>query len=138
MATVEVPEGAYVPGIVVGAGLALGLVTAFGYVLVTRPTAGFFLLLGSGFAGAFGTYLFVQRRESVETMHSPMDDDRHQIGESGGAIGAWVGAGDDGAADRRYRIAVVVVSFAITLFLGSFATMFLADAVAARLAALGI
>jgi hypothetical protein len=59
-----------------------------------------------------------------------LGQDRHYAGSSGGAFGAWVGDASGAANARRHRIAVAVVSFCITLMMGSFATLLLAESVA--------
>jgi len=130
MATRELVERTDVRALTGGVAAALVVVGGLTWVLFTRPTVGFFALIGAGVVGAAAVYLTVQERETVDSVQRDLGRDRHYAGSSGGAFGAWVGEASGAANARRHHIAVAVVSFSITLLMGSFATLLLAESVA--------
>jgi hypothetical protein len=129
MATTEFASGVNTRDVAAGVVPALVVVGVLGALLLTRPTVGFLALVGAGLVSSGVAYLVVQERETVNSMQRNLGQDRHYTGHTGGVLGAWVGdaAGEKNA--RRYRIAVAVVSFSLTLMVGSFATLLFAPTV---------
>jgi len=131
MATKELVEGVDVRVVTAGVVAALVVVGGLGALLFTRPTLGFFGLVGAGLVGAAVAFLTVQERETVDSMQRDLGQDRHYTGTTGGVFGAWVGDASGTENARRHRIAVMAVSFSLTLLAGSFTTLLLAEPVAA-------
>jgi hypothetical protein len=116
-------------GVAAGVVPALVVVGGLGALLFAQPTVGFLALLGAGLLGSAVAYLFMQERETVDGMQRDLDQDRHYTGSTGGVFGAWVGDATGESNARRHRIAVAIVSFFLTLMVGSFATLLLAPSV---------
>jgi len=137
MATVSSPFRADRLFSLAGVGIALAVVAVLWIVFTTRPSLGFFLLLGAGFLGAGGIYLFTQRRQTLHSAQG-IGKDRYQRGAAGGVFGAWIAEDDGEGGNRRRGVAVAIVSFFVTLFVASFGVILFGEPIATRLATLGI